>query len=289
MDVFFPIGIAGMIILLGSFMFILSKKIHYPLMVFLLGFGIIIGPVTGIFNPYSFQTIIHSFVTIALIIVLFEVGYNTKLTDLKQNLIPSVWLTLLGIFFSVILCAIAAKFILHLGVLHSLLFGALLASTDLTIVAPLLEHINIIPKLKTYLELESSLNSVVAAIIAIIIINILEIGFEIEGTIKLFLTNIFVGIGLGVVFGFVILKLVQSLNIEEKPHIISIGSVILVYAIAEFFSASGILAALVIGLIFGNAKPQLPKIVYSFGGELQLILLAFVYVLLGAFLKFEFF
>ncbi len=289
MDVFYSIGIAGMLILIGAFFTIISKKIKYPLMLLLLLIGMIFGPITGFFNPFNFHPVINSFVTLALVIVLFEVGYNTRFSELKNNLPRSIWITIISVFFTVTLCALIVVLFLKVDILHGILLGALLASTDLTIVAPLMDNIAVLPKLRSYLEIESSLNSVISAVIAIAVINIIQIGAGVSETLKIFLINIFVGIGLGFTLGYIIFKIVKKLNIEEKPHIISIGSVLLAYAIAEFFGASGIITALVIGMIFGNARPPLPKIIQSFGGELQMILLTFVYVLLGTFLKFDFF
>ncbi len=108
MEIFYSIGIAGLLILLGAFFTILSKKINYPLMILLLIIGMFLGPITGLFNPFQFHPVINSFVTLALVIVLFEVGYNTRFSELKKNFARSIWITLISVFFTITLCSLIA-------------------------------------------------------------------------------------------------------------------------------------------------------------------------------------
>ena len=66
-----------------------------------------------------------------------------------------------------------------------------------------------------------------------------------------------------------------------------IGALFTAFALSELVGASGIATALAIGIVFGNSKVKLPKIIKSFGGEMELILVTFVYVILGAIIDFK--
>lgn len=286
------VGAVGTILLLGVFLTLFSKQKAYPLTLLLLLFGIFVGPIGKLFDPNKSIGIISPFVTLALIMVLFDAGYGTKLYTLSKSFKKPLIFGTLTVFITTLLIAVPFKFFLNLSWHLAVLFGALLASTDLTIIAPMLNALNLKPKIKEYLEIESTVNSILSAVIVIIIINLLSvekssgINILVLDSIKTLLYNIFVGVGIGLLAGYLILKLTERLTLEEKPHIIVIGALFVAFALSEYLGASGIATALSIGIIFGNSKVHLPRIIKSFGGEMELILVTFVYVILGAILDF---
>jgi NhaP-type Na+/H+ or K+/H+ antiporter len=284
------IGIVGAIIILGVLLTFLSKKTRSPLIILLLLLGIVLGPVTKLFTPADFGGIINAVVTFALVVILFDVGYGISLKGIARKIETSAGLAFTGVIITIIAVFLFSRYILGLDWLLSILLGALVASTDLTVVFPALENIKIPQFIKDNIDLEATMNSIPAVIIAIVVVNIMDIGMTtFDLTLKMFLYNVFVGFGIGAILGYFILRIIQKLSPEEKPHIISLGAVFLVFALTELVGASGIAAALVVGIIFGNSKPALPRIVHSFGGEMQLLLVTFVYIILGAMLSFSIF
>jgi len=150
----------------------------------------------------------------------------------------------------------------------------------------LLKSINISTHTRNILELESTINSPIAIIIATTAIGLL---YGAKGAalvaVPTFLYQLFIGIAIGVIFGFLLLRILKRLGVEERPEILSIGAILLVYAIAQLIGASGIFAVFVSGIILGNAKPPLKRIITSFRGNIELLLVIFVFVILGAMLK----
>jgi len=279
------IGVIGLIIIIGVTLSAMSKKYNYPFTILLLFIGILLGPISGVFKPLQFSNITQSFVTLALVIVLFDAGYEIKLKGLMKRILTSSKLSTFGVFFTVLLVSLIGRFMLSLSWELSVLLGALIASTDLTIVYPLLNGLKISNNLKESIDLEATLNSVLAAIVVIIIVNMLEVGkASVFAAAQLFLYNIFVGLGIGITIGYFVVKSIKKMPAKYMPHILSIGAVLFVYSITELVGASGIMAALVVGVMFGNAKPTPPKIIKSFGGEMQLLLVTFVFIILGAIL-----
>lgn len=285
------VGAIGVILLLGVFLTLYSKKKSYPLTLLLLLVGILLGPVLGWFKPQDAIDIVSPFVTLALIMILFDAGYALKLHTLLKEITKPLIFGTLGVVFTIGLVALPFKFLLGISWYLAVLFGALLASTDLTIITPMLEALKIKPKLKRMLEIESTVNSILAAVFVIIVVNLLEIGggltFNIlDVGIRTLLYNIFVGVGIGLIGGFILLWVIKHATAEEKPHILFIAALFMAFAIAEIFGASGIAAALVIGIVFGNSGIEMPGLIKSFGGEMELILITFVYVILGAIIDF---
>jgi len=282
-------GLVGALIFIGVLLFMLSKRTRAPFAVLLLLLGLFIGPLTGFFKITIHEPIVQTFAMIALAVVLFEAGYEIKFSRLKKEIGFSMILTVLTVFFSVLAAVLVAKFLFRLDLIYALLLGALVASTDLTLIYPAIKNLRIKKGLIESLELEATLNSVFAAVIAVIIASAIAIGKVTTNLIIQTLTTQFVlGAAIGLIVGWVLLRTVRHLTAEQEPEILSIAVLLVVFAIAEFFGASGIIAVLVVGILFGNSNPPAPKIIKSFGGSLEVLLLIFVYILLGAVMNFSF-
>ena len=288
------VALIGFILIAGAFLKHSSQKRGYPLTLILLLLGILLGPITGIFSPGAAenQVAVTSFITLALILVLFDTGSQIKIRSLFRNFAGPTVFGLLSVLFTIGIVAVPFKFLLGLDWILAILFGSFLASTDLTILGPVLSNIKLKPKISEYLELESTLNTVISAVLVIVLVNLIESPVTAKATtiigegLQTLLYHIFVGVGLGVLFGFLILWSIRHMTLEELPHIIMIGALFAAYAITEILGASGIATALAVGMVFGNSKYKLPNIIKSFGGELELILVTFVYVILGAIIDF---
>ena len=293
-QVAFAVASIGIILLLGVFLKLLSERRGYPLTLFLLLLGIIVGPILGWFKPAENLTSISSFITLALILVLFDAGMGMNLKKISKNFAAPFAYGTITALLTVIFVAVIFKFLLGIEWVFALLLGSLLASTDLTIISPILRNLKVRPKLREYIEMESSINSILAAVMVVILINFINTGTSLSFSVNVLsegvqtlLYNIFVGVGLGLLFGYAILKFIKRLTMGEMPHIVMFGALFFTYALSEILGASGIATALAVGIVFGNSRLKVPNIIKSFGGEMELILVTFVYVILGAIISFE--
>jgi len=293
-QVAFAVASIGIILLLGVLLKLLSERRGYPLTLFLLLLGILVGPVLGWFKPADSLTLVSSFITLALILVLFDAGMGMNLKKISRSFAAPFTYGTITALLTVIFVAILFKLLLGLEWIFALLLGSLLASTDLTIISPIFKNLRVRPKLKEYIELESSVNSILAAVMVVVLINFINTGTQLSFSINVLsegiqtlLYNIFVGAGLGLILGYGILKFVKRLTMGEMPHIVMFGALFFTYALSEILGASGIATALAVGIVFGNSRLQVPSIIKSFGGEMELILVTFVYVILGAIISFE--
>jgi len=293
-QVAFAVASIGIILLLGVLLKLLSERRGYPLTLFLLLLGIVVGPILGWFKPAESLTSVSSFITLALILVLFDAGMGMNLKKISRSFAAPFTYGTITALLTVIFVAILFKFLLGLEWVFALLLGSLLASTDLTIISPIFRNLKVRPKLREYVELESSVNSILAAVMVVVLINFINTGTQLSFSINVLsegiqtlLYNIFVGAGLGLLLGYAILRFVKKLTMGEMPHIVMFGALFFTYALSEILGASGIATALAVGIVFGNSRLQVPSIIKSFGGEMELILVTFVYVILGAIISFE--
>lgn len=282
------VGVIGSIIIIGTLFLFVSNKKKIPLVIPLLILGIILGPITNFFNPTNFSQGISVLVTFALVIVIFEAGINLNINTLKRQALISTSLSFIGPIIIISLISLFSYVFLNLGAELSILLGALLASTDPTIMRPILESVDKKwSNVKTVINLESTFNSVVAVVFVIVIINMLNLNHEttLLNSAKIFVYQTFLGIGIGMVFGYFLYTIICKFKEELKTHILTLGAVLLIYGATNLIGGSGIISVLVLGAIFSNLKPAPPRVIKSFGGELELLLLIFVYVVLGTFLS----
>ena len=284
----------GLILLLGVLLKLLSERRGYPLTLFLLFLGIIVGPVLGWFRPAESLTSVSSFITLALILVLFDAGMGMDLKKISKSFAAPFAFGTITAILTVIFVAVIFKFLIGLDWIFALLLGSLLASTDLTIISPIFRNLKVRPKLREYIEIESSVNSILAAVMVVVLINFINTGTKLSFSVNVLsegiqtlLYNIFVGAGIGLILGYAILKFIKRLTMGEMPHIVMFGALFFTYALSEILGASGIATALAVGIVFGNSRLKVPSIIKSFGGEMELILVTFVYVILGAIISFE--
>jgi cell volume regulation protein A len=293
-EVAFSVAAIGLILLLGVFLKHLSEEKGYPLTLFLLLFGILVGPILGWFNPGENLVSVSSFITLALILVLFDAGMGMKIKKMYREFASPFTYGIMTVLITTVFVATIFRYLLNLDWVFALLFGSLLASTDLTIISPIFKNLKVRPQLKEYIKIESSINSIFAAVLVVVLINFVNTGTELslslgllnEG-VRTLLYNIFVGAGIGLLLGYAILKFIHTLSMREMPHIVMFGALFFTYALSEIVGASGIATALSVGIVFGNSRMKVPNIVKSFGGEMELILVTFVYVILGAIINFE--
>lgn len=284
------VGVAGLTIIIGVLLMQKADKTKISGVIPLMLLGMILGPITGLFDPTPYIPMISTVVTFILVVILFDVGYGISIADIKKEAGPAMLLGFGAALITALFAGVLAFFVFHTSWQLALLFTALVISTDLTIVDPLLSALKIKERHREILSLESAINSVIAAVIAVIAVNMLQLqAVGATGVLKTFLYNFFVGAAFGLMLGYLIVFAVKHLALDEKPHIISIGAVLLVYAVTNLVGASGIMAALLVGIVFRNSSQKLPKIIKSYSGDLEILLVVFVYVILGTLISFTMF
>jgi len=282
------IGAAGVIIVLGLITIQVAKRLKISNVLLLILIGFVLGtPVLNLFDPLQFQSIVQGLVLFTLIVVLFDSGYDIRIKALLAEIQHIIKLTFLALVPSIIIAALISMYIFKFSWQTSLLIGAIVSSTDITVIAPLLESLKIKQTLKDLLSTEAAINSVISIIVATIVVTFLIPGGT-EGLLLLisrtFMVQILVGISLGLLFGYALIFILKNLRVEQRPEILSIGAILLIYAIAESVDASGIFAVFVTAMVLGNAKPSLARIL-EFESNVALLLTIFVFVVFGALLN----
>ncbi|WP_067730751.1 potassium/proton antiporter [Oceanobacillus damuensis] len=194
--------------------------------------------------------------TLALIIILFDGGTQTKWTRIRPILVPAGTLATLGVLITSFVVGIATTYILGFSLLEGLLLGAIIGSTDAAAVFSVLGSKNYNKRLTSTLEAESGSNDPMAVFLTVTLIELIKMP---EISIWLAISDFFLQMGLGLVFGLVLGKITVmvinniKLDISGLYPVLAMGSSIFTYAVTDYLGGSGLLAVYVMALFVGNS------------------------------------
>lgn len=251
---------AGVVILLGVAGEAFFKKTGIPDIIFLMVFGVVIGPVLGIIGPDAVIQIVPYFAALALIIIMFDGGLNLDIKHMAKTAHFSVILAVLGFILSVTIVAAAAIYVLSWPVLDSILLGSIVGGSSSVIVFGLVRNIKITEEAKSMLSFESALTDILATIIAFILFEAILAGqFDVQTIQETFGRAVVVGLVLGLGVGIPWMYVSSKLGNAQHAYMLTLGVLFVLFFFAVSFGESGALTALVFGLMLGN-KRHLAKI-----------------------------
>jgi NhaP-type Na+/H+ or K+/H+ antiporter len=266
----------------------LAARFSLPGVVLLLATGVLLGPdLLGLFDPAVFGDGRRDLVSLAVTVILFEGGLGLDATRLREHQRTLVLLVTLGAAISMAGGALAAHLVLGLPREVALLYGAIMIVTGPTVVTPLLARLTVTPRVRQLLVSEGVLIDPVGAVIAIVAAEwvvgrheFLESGWRV-------LAPLGVGAALGVAAGLAVGWLLRRRFFPDElagPSVL--GLVLLVAGIANDISPeAGLMSAVALGVTIANTNAGQLGRLREFKEALTVVLLAFLFVLLGAALR----
>jgi len=194
----------------------------------------------------------------ALAIILFSGGLDTDFQSIRYVLKESLTLATLGVFITASILGYAAHRILGLTLLEGMLLGAITSSTDAAAVFALLrsQGVRLKGKLSPALEFESGSNDPMAVFLTIGLIQLIQNPEQsLVSLILLFFQQMIIGGILGLVFGWLLLYLINRLRLgyEGLYPVMVLGIVLLAFSVTSLLKGSGILAVYLLGLTLSRA------------------------------------
>lgn len=246
----------GILLLISLLSIRVTKKVQVPLLILFLFIGIAAGSegIGGIY--FDDAKITQDIGNVALLFILFAGALETKKSDATMALYPSGILATAGVFFTAMLAALIAYVLTSLNLKESLLFGAIVSSTDAAAVISMLGGSNLKKKICTVIEIESGSNDPMAYALILFILSMFGAGEKTSifwGIIFLFRQIIF-GALMGIIFGKISLPLGKILKIEREEfltiHIIAM--LFICFAGTNIIGGNGFLAIYLMGILIGN-------------------------------------
>lgn len=269
-----------LVLLILSLLFfasIFTDKIGYkfgvPALLLFLVVGMLFGPdgIGALFNEDGVGYMINTgsaeaLSTIALCIILFSGGMDTKLTDIRPVLAPGVTLATLGVLLTALVTGVIIYYVygwMHVGISISLalLMGATMSSTDSASVFSILRTngVGLKHNLRPLLELESGANDPMAYVLTTTMIGIVTAasakvsGLEIVQTIVI---QLVMGTVIGFFFGRGLVEIMRRAHLSNESlyPIMVLTACIFIFSVTYFMKGNPYLAVYVGGLIIGNSK-----------------------------------
>lgn len=273
----------------GIFALILGNKTRLPSILFLLLFGIFLGPhFANIVQPSIFRAEFPQYISILVSLILFEGGASLKFSQFHDISGTLRRLLTFGMILTLILVSAAAHFIVKFSWTKSILFGAIMIVTGPTVVLPILQRLRVKEKLHNILKWEAILIDPLGVVAAVVLFEFLLSKHSVWQGMASFTARIALGSALGLFAGwFMYLGLTRKsllrLEGEELGGLFVLACNLLFYALAErILPESGLVVATVAGIFLGNKKFALQEQILHFKKQLTLLALSGLFILLSS-------
>lgn len=299
-----------LILSLLFFISIFADKIGYrygvPALLLFLTVGMLFGPngMGAIFHSKGVEIEIGSaqaISTLAMCIILFNGGLETKLSDIKSVLAPGITLATLGVLLTCAITGVLIYFIFgwinavaSVSIWLSLLMAATMSSTDSASVFSVLRTngIGLKHNLRPLLELESGANDPMAYVLTTTLIGVvlsmdtfvgLTQDVETLPIIQRIVIQLVMGTVIGLAFGEGLVQLMRRVKLgnEALYPIMVLTACIFIFSITYFLEGNTYLAVYVGGLIIGNSKFTRKRQTKSFFNGLTWLSQLVMFLMLG--------
>lgn len=242
----------------------LAYRLGAPALLLFLGVGMLFG--LNIINFESFE--ITQFIgMLALCIILFSGGMDTKFSEIRPILGPGVVLATVGVALTALLCGTFIYFFsgwvgLALSFPVALLLASTMASTDSASVFSILrtKKQGLRQNLRPLLELESGSNDPMAYMLTIVMVSVVMSSGEsvsLGHSVMQFFVQMLVGCALGYGIGRLAVFTINRINIKGNASLYSVLLLAFVFFSFSFTTlvwGNGYLAVYITGLVVGNHK-----------------------------------
>ena len=295
------LGLAGVLLIIGFLADYLFRKTSIPDVLILITLGYLIEPVLYIVDPSDLAPASQIIATLSLVVILFHGGLDLDIATILSSAHRATILVFLGIAISMAATAAFVYYLLDWGLLHSLLLGAIVGGTSPSIVMPLISRARVTDEVSSVLSLESALNGALVIIIALVVLQIMTTGTEgnlLSMAGKAIGIQFCLGAAVGTATGIIWLWLLTRLKGQDYDDILTLAVVFVLYFIVESMNGSGVIFALVFGLVLGNGI-RIPKlftirrtvaateIMKKFHSQISFFIKTFFFIYLGLIMTFN--
>lgn len=266
-----------LIVLAAAFSYINFRFIRLPTTIGVMLISLIASLVIvaiGTFNPVFKQTAVslvqaihfeNVLMDVLLSFLLFAGAIHVDVNSLKSQAVPIAAFATLGVLISTFVIGVLTYYLFQLfqnpiPLIYCLLFGALISPTDPIAVLGILKNAAIPKALEIKITGESLFNDGVGVVVFLSLLEIARIGFEnlSAGQIGwLFLKEAGGGILWGLLAGYVVYRLLKSIDHYQVEVLLTLALVMGGYLLASLMHVSGPLAMVAAGILIGNRGKRL--------------------------------
>ena len=284
--------VASVILIFSVFAGKAGYRFGLPALLLFLGVGMLFGS-DGLGIQFDNPKLTQFIGVLALSIILFSGGMDTKVTEIKPIASQGIVLATVGVLlttfitggFIYVISMMASKYV-TLTFPESLLLAAVMSSTDSASVFSILRSKGVLLKenLRPTLELESGSNDPMAYMLTVVLIQLIQSsGMGASQIAFSFVIQFVVGAAAGYLLGKLAILMLNRLNIDNQSlyPILLLSFVFFTFSITDLMKGNGYLAVYIAGMMVGNNKIMHRKEIYTFMDGLTWLFQIIMFLCLG--------
>jgi cell volume regulation protein A len=234
-----------------------SGRLGVPALVLFLGVGMLAGSEGPGGIHFDNARLAQSVGVIALVIILFAGGLDTRWESVRPVLGRALALSTAGVLLTAVLVGLFASAVLGFSLLEGLLLGSIVSSTDAAAVFAVLrsKELGLKGEIKPLLEFESGSNDPMAVFLTIGLTNLLiNPEASLLGLIPMFVWQMTLGGVLGYLMGRAAVAVVNRLGLGYGGlyPVLVLALVFLTYGGTTLVGGNGFLAVYLAGVVMGK-------------------------------------
>jgi cell volume regulation protein A len=278
------------------------NKTNIPDIVWLIGFGIILGPILGYFDKSLFISLSPLMSTVALSIILFDAGIHLDISMLIKSMTKATVLSVSTIASVIVVVGYSLNYLMpqHFTLLEAMLLGAMIGGTSTIAVISVLDGLQKITRniesTRVILMMESIISDPICIIASITLIKMIMMpGVTIADSIRDIISTFILSSVYGLAIGQLWAEVLNRLQGRSLNYIMTLAILFPTYIFAEHVigEGGGPMATLTFGIMLTNYKiiaqrlgiSRDPKIdkerLRDFHEEITYFIKAFFFVYIG--------
>lgn len=286
-------------IILSYFSSLIYRRTRIPDLVWLLTFGVILGPVLGILDEEIFVEVAPLMGVVSINIITFGAGIDTDIANLREVLPKSAALTIstftaitVGVGF------VSSLIVSELNLARGLLLGTMLSGISTVAIISMLDELRKIisglQSIRDILVLESTIVDPIRIILALTIINmILQQDIDPLSSIK----NIYATFALASIFGIILgvlwALILYRLRRRHYNYMLTLAVLFPAYYLGENLAGQGggTMASYTLGLVLANHRYFTKQLgfklrfnidrIREFNSEISFVMKSYYFVYIG--------
>ncbi len=267
----------------------LAWRLRLPAILPLLTAGLVAGPVLGWLRPGLVfgDPLLFPAVSLAVGLVLFEGGLTLRFSELGETRRVVLALVTVGAAVTWLGSAGAAYVLGALPGPLALLFGSLVIVTGPTVIGPLLRIVRPSARVANVLKWEGIVIDVVGAMVAVLVFETLLLGrSEVEPglTVLLVARFLLVGAATGALAGGALAWLLRRRALPDYlVNVVTLATLFAAFSLSNLITdESGLLAAVVMGVLLANTDVPNIEALLSFKEDLSVLFVSMLFIVLSA-------
>ncbi len=252
---------------LGSVGGYLFSRLSIPDAIWLIGAGIVLGPVLGFLRQDTLVAIAPFFGALTIIVVLFEGGSRLQLVGVLASTPRALVVALTGFVVSTLAVALAVLAGVVVGVLpaswdwqYGALIGLTLGGSSSVVVMPAVLQAHLAPRLSNLVSLESALTDILCVVGATSMVALMAATEPSTSAPAMAIASTFgVGVVAGLAAGFVSVPFARFVRPSPYAYPLLLAALLALYVVVDVERGSAPLAVLVFAIMLGNLGLRVPS------------------------------